>query len=721
MTLLAALVFQRTQEVTDALVTLLIQIVHRIGKRAERQVESAYINDLKRVAGKTRILYRIADAALEHPDEPVREVVFPVASVQTLRDLVAEYKAQGGAYRQKVQEAMRSSYRNHYRQILPALLDVLDFHSNNAAYQPVIEALAVVREYVSSRVAWYPAEISPPIEGVVPAYWENIVTEKDSAGEERVNRLTYELSVLQTLRERVRSKEIWVAGAAQFRNPEDDLPRDFEQHRATYYAGLNLPLSADAFVASLKTQLTTAHTSFECFMAKKPSDVSIGMKRGKGWITLSPLPKQPEPKHLPRVKTEIMRRWGVIGLLDMLKEAAMLTGYLDCFQPTGSREALDPELLQKRLLLCVYGMGTNMGLKRMAGVDSSITAEDLRYTRRRYLHKEYMRAAITQVINALLHARLEAIWGEATSTCASDSKKFHAVDQNLLTQWHARYRGPGVLVYWHVERRSVCIYSQLKPCTSSEVAAMLEGVLRHCTDMTIKHQMTDSHGQSEIGFAFSHLLGFRLLPRLKPIHSQRLALVEAGTKDDYSHLKEVLGKPINWEAISQQYDMMVKYASALKTGTADADALLRRFTRSNLQHPTYQGLHELGRVIKTIFLCEFLSDQRLRQEIQEALNVIEQWNSVNGFIFSARRGELLSNRPEDQEMALLSLHLIQISLALVNTLLLQEVLAEEQWKSAMKREDWRGLTPLFYQHVNPYGRFTLDLTQRIPLSRTTLA
>lgn len=95
MTLLAALVFQRTQEVTDALVMLLIQIVHRIGKRAEHRVEAAYINDLKRVAGKTRILYRIADAVLEHPDAPVREVIFPVANEQTLRDLVAEYKAQG--------------------------------------------------------------------------------------------------------------------------------------------------------------------------------------------------------------------------------------------------------------------------------------------------------------------------------------------------------------------------------------------------------------------------------------------------------------------------------------------------------------------------------------------------------------------------------------------------------------------------------------------------
>ncbi len=718
MTLLAALVFLRTQEVTDALVTLLIQIVHRIGKRAEHRVEAAYINDLKRVAGKTRILYRIADAVLEHPDEPVRDVVFPVANEQTLRDLVAEYKAQGGAYRQKVQEVMRSSYRNHYRQILPALLEVLDFHSNNTAYQPVVEALAVVREYVSSRVAWYPVEVSPPLEGVVPASWENIITEKDSAGETRVNRLTYELSVLQTLRERVRSKEIWVSGAAQFRNPEDDLPRDFDQHRATYYTDLNLPLSADDFVASLKTQLTAALTSFERFMAKKPSDVAIGTKRGKGWITLSPLPKQAEPKHLPRLKTEILRRWGVIGLLDMLKESAMLTRCLDCLQSTSSREAIDPDVLQKRLLLCMYGMGTNMGLKRMAGVDPNITAEDLRYTRRRYLHKEHMRAAISQVVNALLRARLESIWGTATSTCASDSKKFRAVDQNLLTQWHARYRGPGVLVYWHVERRSVCIYSQLKSCTSSEVAAMLEGVLRHCTDMTIKHQMTDSHGQSEIGFAFSHLLGFRLLPRLKPMHSQRLALVEAGTQDSYPHLKEVLGKPINWEPITQQYD--VKYTAALKTGTADADALLRRFTRSNLQHPTYQGLQELGRVIKTIFLCDYLSSQQLRQDIQEALNVIEQWNSVNGFIFSARGGELLSNRPEDQEMAILCLHLIQVSLALINTLLLQEVLAEEKWKNAMKQEDWRGLTPLFYQHVNPYGRFTLDLNERLPLSRTTI-
>ncbi len=78
--------------------------------------------------------------------------------------------------------------------------------------------------------------------------------------------------------------------------------------------------------------------------------------------------------------------------------------------------------------------------------------------------------------------------------------------------------------------------------------------------MQIKQQMTDSHGQSEIGFAFSHLLGFRLLPRLKPIHSQRLAVSAASDQEQYPHLKEVLGKPINWELIRQQYDQMIPFS-----------------------------------------------------------------------------------------------------------------------------------------------------------------
>src|SRR5260370_24029407 len=85
-----------------------------------------------------------------------------------------------------------------------------------------------------------------------------------------------------------------------------------------------------------------------------------------------------------------------------------------------------------------------------------------------------------------------------TTACASDSKKFGVWDQNLLTEWHIRYRGPGVMIYWHVEKGAVCVYSQLKSCSSSEVAAMMEGVLRHCTEMTVDQQYVDSHDPSQI-------------------------------------------------------------------------------------------------------------------------------------------------------------------------------------------------------------------------------
>ena len=53
---------------------------------------------------------------------------------------------------------------------------------------------------------------------------------------------------------------------------------------------------------------------------------------------------------------------------------------------------------------------------------------------------------------------------------------------------------------------------------------MIEGVLRHCTDMEIQRQYVDSHGQSAVGFAFCRLLGFELAPRLKAIGCQKLAI-----------------------------------------------------------------------------------------------------------------------------------------------------------------------------------------------------
>ncbi|GAQ50283.1 Tn3 family transposase [Streptomyces acidiscabies] len=55
-----------------------------------------------------------------------------------------------------------------------------------------------------------------------------------------------------------------------------------------------------------------------------------------------------------------------------------------------------------------------------------------------------------------------------------------------------------MLIYWHVEKKSLAIHSQLINRTASEVAAMIEGAMRHGTTMDVEANYTDSHGQSEI-------------------------------------------------------------------------------------------------------------------------------------------------------------------------------------------------------------------------------
>jgi len=113
--------------------------------------------------------------------------------------------------------------------------------------------------------------------------------------------------------------------------------------------------------------------------------------------------------------------------------------------------------------------------------------------------------------------------------------------------------------------------------------------------------------------------------------SYELYRPRTGHADAYAKLKQILTRPIDWVLIRQQYDEMIKYTTALRLGTADTEAILRRFTRDNVQHPTYKALAELGKAIKTIFLCRYLHSKDLRREIHEGLNVVEQRSVRAGY------------------------------------------------------------------------------------------
>jgi TnpA family transposase len=253
----------------------------------------------------------------------------------------------------------------------------------------------------------------------------------------------------------------------------------------------------------------------------------------------------------------------------------------------------------------------------------------------------------------------------------------------------------------------MAIHSQLIGCSASEVAAMIEGVMRHGTTMDVEASYTDTHGQSEIGFGITRLLGFDLLPRIKRINKTRLYRPAAGDPGAWPRLEPALTRPIRWDLIAAQYDQMIKYATAIRTGTASTEAILRRFTKANAVHPACQAMAETGRAQRTIFLARYLRDRDLQREIGEGLNVVESWNRANAVIFFGKGGDIATNRRDEQELSVLCLRILQAALVYVNTLMVQDVLAYDMWADRLTAEDKRGLTPLFWAHVAPYGEVRL--------------
>ena len=714
--LTAAWVARRRVCLIDGIVDLLISVVHKIGTKAERRVEREQLADLRRVKGKTNLLFRLAEAALANPEGAISEVLFPIVDPEDLADLVREYHTDGPALRSMANDYARSSYARHYRRSLLAVAERLSFDSSNTAHRPVCDAIELIRRYSSRPGGFFDRDEQVPIDGIVSPVWERLVLVKDDAGVDRVNRIGYEICVLQVLRDRLRCKEIWVTGSHRWRDPDQDLPTDFDAQRAFYYQAIDKPADPEEFICGIRERLGTGLDRLNQFIADGGDGMVSVSDRRNGWIHLQPLKAQPEPANLGRLKDELNQRWPSTSLLDGLKETELRLGICDRFETTATREALPTETLRRRLLLALFAVGTNAGIRRVASSEQGTDNEsDLHHVRRRYLTSANLRRAITSVVNATHAARHEHHWGHVTTT-ASDSTKFGAWDQNLLTEWHTRYRGPGMMIYWHLDRKSLCVYSQLKSCSSSEVAAMIEGLLRHQTDVEIDGNYVDTHGQSEVGFAFCELLGFRLLPRLKRIGAQRLYLPEPRSRDRWPAHEPVLTRPINWKLIANQYDQTIRYATAIRLRTTDTETILRRFTRSNVRHLTYRALCELGKATTTAFLCDYLTLIELRREIQEGLNVVEHWNSANGFIHYGKGGDITTNQRHEQELAALCHHLLQACLVYVNTLMIQQVLDDVDTPIMLDDIDRQGLNPLTYRHINPYGTFNLDLDTRLALN-----
>jgi hypothetical protein len=362
--LLGCFLHVRTMEVLDDVVRMAIEMVHRIDVRSDNQLNRELIENLKHEDGKLQILSRIVEAVVTKPDGIIREVLFPEVKEETFQDLVKEFRHSGPQFRLIKQTLMRNKFVGHYRRMLPMLLGNIPFRSENR-FQPIIEALDAIHCNVNKkgRKHRYFGE-KVPIDGVVSPSWASKVFEQ-VAGETKVNRHYYELCVLQKLQRALKCKEVWVEGSHAFRNPSDDLPRDWNEEslRVAHYQRLGQPLEAAVFIDSLKKRMTAALSDFDrripalphvrVYFPNKKSD------RGRFWV--AKLGPQQKPKNLGVIKGHIGDEYGMLDRLDVFVEADRMVGFSGFFTHSGTKEVRSREQLRPLLLLDLFAIKRGLG------------------------------------------------------------------------------------------------------------------------------------------------------------------------------------------------------------------------------------------------------------------------------------------------------------------------------------------------------------------------
>ena len=455
------------------------------------------------------MLYRLAEASLDHPTGVVHEVIFPVVSEATLRDLV-KVESHGPFY--------RASRRSCAAPTAPTIAGCCHYSWppwNFARTTPPISPSSGRSRSSSSTSPVVSAPIrggGRPVGGRNPGALARGGGGDRCPGRQRVNRLTYEMCVLQALRDQLRCKEIWVVGADRYRNPDDDVPQDFEVQRPTYYAALKLPSQAEP-LSSRSNKRCDELAALDRTLPRN-ADVEI-LPKAKGWIKLSPLAPNRNP-NLLALKMEITKRWPMTspsgcpernrparGFYALLSESHGLgkprPGHPPVSAPAGAVWAWDRGGVRSGSPWATRGLPTKSSCT--SGAALSPQRPSARVLRR-------------SSIGSLRRGSPSS--GAKTSRRAppipaTSARGIKFTDGMACALWQARH------------------YDLLACRPQSGVYLLaVEDVLvlrsrghdrRRVTPlhaMEVDRQYVDSHGQSAVAFAFCHLLGFQLLPRLRP-------------------------------------------------------------------------------------------------------------------------------------------------------------------------------------------------------------
>ena len=592
-----------------------------------------------------------------------------------------------------------NSYRSH-RAVLFRLMKLLPIQSATQDTQ-VIDALTFIQPFQNAHRKYLPSDID--LEFADPR-WLQLVKAK-SRKQPVLRRKQLEICIFHYLAVGLSRGDLYVTGSDEYADYRKQLlPWDIcEPQVADYCQTLGLPATATEFVQQLQKLLQTTANRVDAAFPDN-SDLTID---ADGRPHLKRTPAQTPPEGLEDFRTTLKTRLPKRHLLDVLKYAHHRIGYTRHFGPPSGSDSKMNDAVRK-YLVSIFGYGCGLGAAQTASHTRGIvTRRSMKRINDQHISSETLENATRDVINEYARFQLPFLWGSGKHAVA-DGTHIKLLENNLLGQHHFRYGEYGAIAYHHVSDTYVAIFSHFISCGVWEAVYILDGLLKNKSAIQPDTVHADTQGQTETVFGLAHLLGIQLMPRMR--NWNKVDLCRPDKTTSYKHIESIFNSIVNWKLIEKHWQDLMQVILSIQAGKVLPSMLLQKLGTHNRRNKLYRAFAELGRVIRTLFLLNYLSDVQLRQSVHSATTLVERYNGFLAWLSFGGDGVLRVKDPVEQEKRLKYLSLVGNTVMLQNVVDITSVINKMVTDGyPVTKELVSRISPYMTGHIKRFGEYILEM------------
>ncbi|UBM07931.1 Tn3 family transposase [Cupriavidus metallidurans] len=591
-------------------------------------------------------------------------------------------------------------------------LDALTLHSSSADTS-LLQAIEWMQSIRSSHKEWLEislADVRRLKLDQVGEKWRPLIIAKaiPRPRYRLIHRKYAELCLFTQIFQELRSGDLYVEGSDEYDDARKQLVEmeTVRKDAADYCDLVGLPANARSFVKALRNDLqSTAQTVDEAF----PENESLTIT--EAGLTLRRAGAEAAPDQLDAIDAAITETMDEVNILDLLAEAEQ---WLDLHRLFGPLSGFEPKIhdARRRFIVSLFCYGCNIGPTQTARSIQGLSRKQVAWLDLHHITEERLDKAIVKVINAYKRFALPRYWGDG-SAVAADGTKWSMYEKNLLSEYHIRYGGYGGIGYYHVSDTYIALFSHFIPCGVYEAVYILDGLLKNTSDIQPDKIHGDTQAQNLPAFALSYLLGIKLMPRIRQI--KNLDFCRPDAKARFQHIDALFTKNIDWDLIERHYEDLLQVAISIQQGKITPSAILRRLGTASRKNRLYYAFKELGKVVRTKFLLQYISSIELRKTINAATNKNEEFNGFIKWLFFGGDGIIAENIRHEQRKVVKYNHLVANMVILHNVQTMSRKLKDLQNCGYVIDDSvLRALSPYRTSHINRFGDYKLDLERPTP-------